>query len=388
MKILQVNKFWYPKGGADIYCLQLTRELQTRGHEVARFGMQHPDNEPSRWNDYFVSESNYHQDRPTLSAAKRFIYNKEAAEKFQAVIDRFQPDVIHLHNIYHQLTTAILPIARASGAKVVMTAHDYKLIAPNYSLFAAGRITEATKIHQYYRLLFPGASDESLARRVLLATEAYYTWLFKRYQKNIDLVIAPSYFMQKQIHEYRANLPTVVLHNFTESELELNPVPQHERDDFVLYVGRLSAEKGLDTLIESAHLLPEQKYIVIGEGPAAAQDAPENIQWLGYQSRTVVRDYMKRAKALIVPSKWYEVNSLVIPEAHTVGTWVIAANTGSIDVLTDGVDGWWFEMGNSADLAKKITELDTLKQSYTPYANSTVESHIAQLLQYYTASAR
>ena len=131
----------------------LIKELQARGHDVARFGMQHPDNEPSRWNDYFVSESNYQNDAPTLSAAKRFIDNKEAAEKFQAVIDRFQPDVIHLHNIYHQLTTSILPIARASGARVVMTAHDYKLIAPNYSLFAGGAITEATKIHRCIQLV-------------------------------------------------------------------------------------------------------------------------------------------------------------------------------------------------------------------------------------------
>jgi glycosyltransferase involved in cell wall biosynthesis len=386
MKILQVNKFWYPHGGADVYCLQLTHELQKAGHEVARFGMEHPNNEPSPWNPYFVAQSNYQHDRPTPWAAWKFINNREAARKFTLLIEDFQPDVIHVHNIYHQLTTSILPIAKNSGAKVIMTAHDYKIISPNYSMFARGRITEATKIHKYYRLFLAQSSDESFPRRILLMLEAYYNLFLRRYSTHIDLIIAPSYFLQKKLHEYRVRIKTTVLHNFVRSEIDTDPIPQQEREDFVLYVGRLSAEKGIQTLIAAAELLPEQKFFVIGEGSSKPKQWPTNVVFLGYQSHATVRDYMRRAKALIVPSEWYEVNSLVIPEAHTVGTWVIAAQTNSIDVLTDGVNGWWFEMGNAGDLAEKIHQLKDLKHSYTPYTEISIEDHVAKIEQIYRAT--
>ncbi len=386
MRILQVNKFWYPQGGADVYCLQLTHELQKQGHEVARFGMEHPMNDPSPWNAYFVTQSDYRADRPTLRAAWKFMNNREAARKFKLLVDDFQPDVIHIHNIYHQLTTSILPIAKASGAKVIMTTHDYKIISPNYSFFARGKITEATKIHKYYKLFFAASSDESLPRRVLLMFEAYYNLLLRRYSTHIDLIIAPSFFMQKKLHEYRVRIKTVVLHNFVRSEVDRQPITQHDRDDFVLYVGRLSAEKGIRTLLAAAEIIPEQQFIIIGEGPEKPKDWPSNVQFLGYKPQAVVRDFMRRAKALIVPSEWYEVNSLVIPEAHTVGTWVIAAQTHSIDVLTDGVDGWWFEMGNAADLAEKISQLNTLQQSYTPYSTISIDEHVEKIVQIYRAT--
>lgn len=386
MKILQVNKFWYPQGGADVYCLQLTHELQKQGYEVARFGMEHPKNEPSPWNAYFVSQSNYHGDRPTPRAAWKFIDNREAARQFKLLIEDFQPDIIHIHNIYHQLTTSILPIAKNSGAKVIMTAHDYKIISPNYSLFARGRITEATKIHKYYRLFLRKSSDESLPRRILLMLEAYYNLFLRRYSTHIDLIITPSYFMQKKLHEYRVRIKTAVLHNFVRSEVDAHPIPQHEREDFVLYVGRLSAEKGIKTLLAAAELLPEQKFVIIGDGPEKPTEWPVNVQFLGYKPQVEVMEYMRRTKALIVPSEWYEVNSLVIPEAHTAGTWVIAAQTHSIDVLTDGVDGWWFEMGSSADLAEKIIQLKTLNQSYTPYSTISIDEHVEKIVQLYRAS--
>lgn len=381
MKILQINKFWYPKGGADVYALFLTKLLEEAGHEVARFGMHHEDNEPSPWNKYFVSEARYNEDTPRIGAALSIIYSREAKKNLEELIAAFQPDVIHLHNFYHQLSSSILPVCRASGARVVMTAHDYKLISPDYSLFSGGRIKELTKVHRYYRMLWHRGSW-NLAERIVLAVEAYYTWLGKRYKKNIEHVIAPARFMKKKIEEYSVGIPTSVLFNAIDTELLEQPV---EKKDYVLFVGRLDETKGLRTLLKAAQLLPQQQFIIIGEGPEKPPQWSDNVQWLGYKSREEVREYMAHARALIVPSEWYEVNSLVIPEAHAVGTWVIASDTGTFDNVNHDTNGWFFSMHNAEHLAEQIERAQKEKPTFEPFLHMSPEEHLKQLLAIYSS---
>ena len=133
MKIIEVNKFYYRRGGAESYLLDIEKKLQSEGHQVAIFSMKHPKNQPSVWEKYFVSRLSFNEGSlwDKIRYPFRLFYSFEAKRKFEKLVKDFQPDVIHIHNIYHQISPSILPIAKKYGVPVYMHLHDYKLICPN-----------------------------------------------------------------------------------------------------------------------------------------------------------------------------------------------------------------------------------------------------------------
>ncbi|MFH0818639.1 MAG: glycosyltransferase [Patescibacteria group bacterium] len=380
MKILQINKFWHPKGGADTMAINTAKWLEQAGHEVARFGMKSEKNIDSKWNKYFIDEIDFGSADFSLSKAAHFIYSTQAKEKLKLLLKEFQPDAVHLHNFYHHLTTSILPILKSTGAKIIMTCHDYKIMCPNYKMLSHGEICEQCRYHNYYKAALNKCTKNSLPASLLLSTEAYFNWLGDRYKKNIDLLIAPSKFMQKKIKEWQVGIDSEFLLN----AIDIKPLDQPAvKKDYLLYVGRLSEEKGIDLLEKVALKMPEQKFYIIGDGPYKINNNISNLKYLGRKNQEEVQQYLAQAKALIVPSKWYEVNSLVIPEAHALGTWVIAANTGSIDVINDGQNGWFFKMNNVNDLISKIKSLEIQKTSFQPFLHITANEYINKLLTFY-----
>ena len=146
MKILLINKYHYLKGGAERAYFDMARILTERGHEVAFFSMKHPENRATPWEKYFVENIEYHDTELSigrrLALAGKILFNFEAKRKLSELLDEFQPDIAHAHNIYHQLTPSIFwPLAKRR-IPIVMTLHDYKIVSPNYNLFVRGRIWE------------------------------------------------------------------------------------------------------------------------------------------------------------------------------------------------------------------------------------------------------
>lgn len=139
MRILLVNKYFYRKGGAETYFFALAEGLRALGHDVAFFSMQHPNNESSYWSKYFVSEKDYVGDISAfkkVQEASTLIYSFEARRKFEALLEEFKPDVIHMNNVHRQLTFSILdaPYLKKHHVPVVYTAHDYILVCPAYTM--------------------------------------------------------------------------------------------------------------------------------------------------------------------------------------------------------------------------------------------------------------
>ena len=139
MRILLVNKYFYRKGGAETYFFALAEGLKALGHEVAFFSMQHPNNEPSYWSKYFVSEKDYVGKISAFKKVKEaatLVYSFEAKRKFEALLEEFQPDIIHINNVHRQLTLSILdaPYLKKHRVPVVYTAHDYILLCPAYTM--------------------------------------------------------------------------------------------------------------------------------------------------------------------------------------------------------------------------------------------------------------
>ena len=164
MDVLQVNKFFFERGGTERYFFSLSEALERRGHQVIHFSMRHPRNVESRYSSYFVAEKNYHQSSSPLEsvpAGMSFIRSREAASKLRDLIEDTRPQVAHLHNIYHQITPSIIPVLRRAGIPIVLTLHDYKLICPNYGLFdGIGGQTRRGRKARRGRTVFRGRSHD------------------------------------------------------------------------------------------------------------------------------------------------------------------------------------------------------------------------------------
>src|SRR3989338_2455590 len=140
MKIANVNKFYYLRGGAERYFFSLIDLLTAHGHEVIPFSMQHPQNLSTPYDRYFPSYVEFGQKQKfkiqnsKFKILSRMFWSFDVARKFDQLLTDTKPDLIHIHNIYHQLSPSLLPVAKRHGIPVVMTVHDYKLIWPDYLL--------------------------------------------------------------------------------------------------------------------------------------------------------------------------------------------------------------------------------------------------------------
>ncbi|MFA6417092.1 MAG: glycosyltransferase [Patescibacteria group bacterium] len=371
MRILQVNKFHYARGGADKYYLSLGKALEQAGNEVAYFSMQHPKNEVTPYAKYFVSRLSFNEGgfKDKLKSPGRMIYSLEAKRKFKKLVADFKPEIIHIHNIYHQLSPSILDVAKKAGIPVVMHVHDYKLICPNYQLFAHGEICEACKPHKYYKCAQKKCFKDSRSKSFLAALEMYlHHSVLKIYERNITTFITPSAFMKSKLVEWgwpAVKIKVIVNPFDAQMSLSLNEeIPPLEK--YLLYFGRLSEEKGLKTLIEAA-ALTGAKLKFVGDGPqkieldTLAKKINAHLEFLGFKSGEELKQLILKARAVVIPSIWLENMPLSLLEALSLGKVVIASNIGGIpEIIKDGDNGLLFIPGNIKDLVRKINDLDVL----------------------------
>ena len=377
MKILLVNKFHYRKGGAETYYLTVGSELEHMGHEVAYFSMKHPNNLPCKWDRYFVTQREYNDVKNPLSAARdgiALIYSPEAKRNFQALCEEFRPDVVHLNNVHRQITLSILdaPYLKEHHVPVFYTAHDYVTVCPGYLMLdGEGRVCDACLEDGKYRHCIENRCVKgSRAKSALAALEASFN-RSHRSNERIDRVIAPSRFMRSKLIE--GGWPegkVLALQNFADDTIlarasgVAGDVTDRE-SPYLLFFGRLSAEKGVDVLLRAfdaaAPSLPrDMRLIVVGDGPdatefrelAASLDSASRIEFAGYQTGDALQTYVERASLAIASSRWRENMPYSIVEAFAAGTPVVGTRIGGIpELVADGVTGFACEPGDVATMA-------------------------------------
>lgn len=357
MRILIANKFYYNRGGDCVASLALEKLLKEKGHNVAFFSMQHPLNYSSEWEKYFPSSIDFQTKKLSgkIVAAIRMFYSVEVKKKFIALLKDFKPDVVHLNNIHSQLSPLIGEIAHNNGIKVVWTLHDYKLICPNYTCLRKDQTCESCVFtrHTYNVLRNKCMKNSYLAS--LLAYGESLVWNKKRIIRNTDCFIAPSHFFADLMCKGGFSDTNIkVIPNFTNRNYPQVTI----KDSYYCYVGRLSEEKGLRTLIKVAQKLP-YKLIVIGSGPMKDEFSnTENIEFVGFKEWNEMVPILQKAKFIVVPSEWYEVFGLVSIEAQCLGTPVLGANIGGIpETINVPKSGLLFESRNEADLKEKIVQM-------------------------------
>ncbi|MDD2680872.1 MAG: glycosyltransferase family 4 protein [Patescibacteria group bacterium] len=372
MKILQVNKFHYPRGGADIYYLDLSENLRKLGHEVANFSMQHPLNLPSKWSKYFVSRVSFNENiwKYIWKIPGRLLYSLEAKRKFAAIIADFKPDIIHCHNIYHQLSPSILSAAKKAKIPVIIHLHDYALICPNHSLFTNNQICERCLSGNYWHCVNNKCVKNSRLASLLAAIELYlHNKIFNIYQKNTDIFISPSEFLKNLFisNKWPQNKFRVVANSFRQN---LTSSKSGIKEDYFLYFGRLSQEKGVDLAIKALDLAPNLKLKIVGRGPAEdalkimAKDN-KNIEFIGWQDGAVLGDLISKAKAVLIPSRWLENFPLNALESISLGTPVIASNIGGLPEIINNTNGALVKVDDSKELTEVMMSIVTGSLSWT-----------------------
>lgn len=379
MKILLANKFYYRRGGDCSYMLNLEQLLQSHGHEVAIFAMDYPENMDSPWNRYFPKEVKFAAGIGIIEALRRPLGSKCVINKFEALLTDFEPDVVHMNNIHSQLSPVIAELAHKKGIKVVWTLHDYKLLCPRYDCLRNGKTICEACFLQKREVLSHKCMKKSRLASFLAYVEAK-KWTRERLEKCTNAFICPSNFMAcKMVQGGYDKSKMNILCNFIDTDKCQKE--DYNKDEYYCYIGRLSHEKGVETLISAAKQLP-YKLKIIGDGPLmeSIKKRVENthIELLGYKSWSEIKKILGQARFSVIPSEWYENNPFSVIESQSLGTPVLGARIGGIpELIDDDKNGMLFEARNTADLRDKIEQMYQKHFDYQKIANNSLNKYSA-----------
>lgn len=349
MQVAQVNKYHYLKGGAERYYLDVSQALRERGHEVRHLAMAHERNESAIDGDRFVEEVDYRGAMGPWQKVRqslRVIHNGEA-KKHALEMARSGVEVAHMHNIYHQLSPSVIDGFVDVGVPVVQTLHDYKLVCPAYLCMTEGQICERCKGGHYYQAVAHRCLLESRAASAVGMIEAYFHGAKGTYGR-ISRFLCPSRFMLEKVAEFGIPREKLVhLPYLVQSHL-YRPTPEAV-GEYCVYVGRLSREKGIETLIDAMAGMPRNglELRILGEGPIRARleekvqkTCPDRVKFLGFQSGEELHETIRSAAFAVVPSEWYENLPFAVLEPFALGTPVVGARIGGIpEMVENGVTG-------------------------------------------------
>lgn len=360
MRIVVANKYYYRNGGSEVVLFQERDFLKAHNHEVFDFSMADERNIASQYSSYFTVSHNYRVNTGTLTKAKSafsLIHSFDASKSISKLIADTRPDVVHCHNIYHQLTPSIIGAAKRMGVPVVLTLHDYKPVCPTYNRLRQGQPCSYCLDGDFSGVLKYWCSEGSFGKSALLYAEAVIQRWLGNYEK-VDAFIAPSRFMAEAISHRVSTDRIRLLYNGVDSDA----IKPNESDDgYVLYLGRLSVEKGVETLLR-AHDSSKSDWslMVAGTGPLeqALRDRYLKAKFIGHVSGEALQATISRAAVVVVPSEWYENCPMSVLEAMAYGKPVVASRMGGIpELVADGVTGVLFESGDADALGGQLERL-------------------------------
>jgi glycosyltransferase involved in cell wall biosynthesis len=343
MKVLLVHNQYQQPGGEDQVFMAEAALLEAYGHEVLLYSVH---------NDQVAGMN-------PMTLAGSTIWNRLSYRALRSLIRQERPQLAHFHNTLPLISPASYYAAKAEGVPVVQTLHNYRLLCPNALFFRDGHVCEDCQgkfvpwpgvLHACYR----GSRPASAAVAAMLTIHrGLRTWT-----EQVDVYIATTEFAREKF--VQGGLPAeklIVKPHF----LHPAPDPGEVQGDYALFVGRISPEKGVGTLLEAWKRLGARIPLrIVGDGPLAEEvmDATKALgraEWLGRQPQERVLALMRKASVLVFPSTCYENFPVTILEAYAVGLPVIASDLGGMSSLVDhGRTGLHFRPGDPNDLVKKV----------------------------------
>ncbi|MDO6460051.1 glycosyltransferase family 4 protein [Granulosicoccaceae sp. 1_MG-2023] len=361
--LLSINNYFYLRGGAESVFFEEMALFSREGWDVVPFSMHDERNQASPWSQYFIDSLEFDAIDSTLAKAKavpKIIYSFESRRKLRELLAQFRPDIVHAHNIYHHLSPSILPVLKEAGLPVVVTLHDLKIACPAYRMLNDQGICEKCKGGKNYHVLTNRCiKGSALGSAVIMAESYLHQWLGS-YRKHVDRFIVPSRFYKDKFVEWGwpaeqfAYVP-----NFVDAEAF---TPYGEAGEYFFYFGRLSFEKGVGTLIKAA-LDSGVKLKIAGTGPdgealKALAGGAENIEFLGFLRGDPLHEAIGRARAVVLPSEWYENAPISVMESCAMARPVLGADIGGIpELIREGETGFVFPSADVAALSALMTKV-------------------------------
>jgi len=346
MKILLCHNYYQQPGGEDQVFGDEGALLESRGHEVIRY---------TKHNDAIERMNR-------LALAGKTIWNRESAREIRQIVLRQRPDVMHCANTFPLISPSAYRQARKHGVAVVQTLHNYRTICPKAQFMRDAKVCESclgktfawpSVVHKCYR--------DSRAASLAVATMIAFHRARGTWRREVDRFIALTEFSRAK--HIDGGLPADkidVKANFVDPD----PGVGSRAGDYAVFVGRLSEEKGVQTLLAAwRQLRSDIPLKIVGDGPLAKEvqevaAADSRIEWLGRRDLAQVCDIIGEAKCLVLPSVCYETFGRTIVEAYAKGTPVVVSQLGAMaELVDDGRTGLLFEAGNASDLANKVTQL-------------------------------
>ncbi|HEY2119658.1 MAG TPA: glycosyltransferase [Candidatus Acidoferrum sp.] len=385
MNVLMLHNSYQFRGGEDESFESEVRMLRDAGHFVDTIHLKNDEVEQIG----------------SFNVALQSIWSKPSYDLVDGKLSERQFDVLHVQNFFPLISPSVYSAARKHGVAVVQTLRNYRLLCPSTTLFRNGRICEDC-LHKTFK--YPGVLHACYRNSVLssaaVATMTAFHTLKGTWRNAIDLYISLTHSSRQKFVE--AGLPAdkvIVKGNFVHPD----PGPGDGREGFVLFAGRLTREKGLETLLKAwAQLQNPTTLKIVGDGQLSS-DVQEfcrqnpTAEWLGTKSSSELKDLMGAASLFVFPSEWYEPFGRVAIESFAKGTPVVASNMAAMaEIVEDGVNGFLFHPGDFQDLACKLQwaqdhpdQLNLLRQSarhcyeqkYTASQNCDLLIHAYQLAQ-------
>ncbi len=336
MRILIAHNAYQQKGGEDSVVASETALLSSRGDDVAVY---------TRHNDEIVGMSR-------VALAGQTIWSSRTEADIAKWVADFRPDVIHVHNTFPLISPSLYHVADKAGVPVVQTLHNFRIFCQQAMFLRDGKVCEDCLGKLPWRGVVRGCYRDSRVQSAVLGGMQVLHRALGTYRNKVTRYIALSEFSRKKFIEGGLTAEHIVVKpNFVDV-----PAGTEELRKGGLFVGRLSAEKGIDVLIRAMDRVPECQLNVIGSGPEEeALCSRANIHRLGFLPRDQIFHHMQRAAYLLMPSICYENFPLALVEAFACGLPVIASRMGAMaELIEDGRTGLLFEPSSAEDLAKKI----------------------------------
>lgn len=336
MRILIAHNAYQHRGGEDSVVEDEIALLRVNGHEV----------------ETYFRNNHEVDDMSRIDAARQTLWSARTVDDLLGLIEKFRPDIVHAHNTFPLISPSLYWAAGRAGVPVVQTLHNFRLSCLNALFLREGRVCEDCLGRVPWRGVVRRCYRDSGTTSAVLAGMLVLHRALGTYRNKVARYIALNAFCRNKFIE--AGLPAeriVIKPNFVDF-----PGPQPTTRKGLLFVGRLSAEKGIATLAEAMALLPDARLRVAGDGPERHRlEEVSGIERLGSVAPEQVRCEMSGATALVIPSVWYENFPRTLVEALACGLPVIASRIGALgELVRDQETGLLFESGNARDLAEKM----------------------------------
>jgi glycosyltransferase involved in cell wall biosynthesis len=343
MRILLAHNKYQQPGGEDVVFDQEAKLLSESGHDI---------------NKFVVSNESIEGLISKADAFLNILENRRIVEEFAERVSSFKPDIVHFHNFFPRLSPGAVSYVLERKIPTLQTLHNFRHVCANGMFLRHNSICQLclnkpmripALIHRCYR-------HSSLATFAVTRVGRRFRQLFDSHPDHLTLV-ALTKFARKQMIDDGYSPDRILTKPNSVPDAGAGP---HMRDRRVLFVGRLSVEKGADFLIHLANSI-DATFEIIGDGPEAERlrtSAPSNVVFRGRLDHHDVLERIKTAAVVAVPSRWFEGFPMIVAEAFSAGTPVIASRIGSLaEIVEDDISGITVEPDNHQSWKQAIERI-------------------------------